>query len=72
MFSSSSNLLEGDLLAGMPLLVQLRDRQHVLLPVVFSALDEVGDAVLDIGEGDARLVHASLLNGRELSRGGLT
>lgn len=65
----SSDLLESDLLAWVPLLVQLRYRQNVLLPVLFPTLDKVRDAGLDV-RGDTRLVEP-LLHWRELSRRGL-
>ena len=53
----------------MPLLVQLRNGQYVLLPVLFPTLDKVSDASLDV-LGNARLMQ-SLLHWRELRRRGL-
>lgn len=53
----------------MPLLVQLRYRQYVLLPVLFPTLDKVIDAALNV-LGNAGLME-TLLHWRELSRRGL-
>ena len=47
---SLSDLLKGNLLARMQFLVQLGDWQNVLLPVLLSALKEVGDTCLKVGD----------------------
>jgi hypothetical protein len=50
---SLSDLLKGNLLTRMQLLVQLGDWQYVLLPVLFTALEEIGDACLEVSGGAA-------------------
>jgi hypothetical protein len=38
MVDAASDFFEGDLLARVQLLIQLRNRQHILLPVLLTAL----------------------------------